>query len=387
MKTTLFTLLASIYLLFVSCNNNPPSQPTAITNCNLLTDSLLPIQYAKGFKIKYFSNFKLIEVYSPKDTSIRIQEYILYKDSIPASMADSKMAIYIRIPIQSVACFSTTHIAFLSTLNILDCITAVASINQTNNPSIKNRFEEGKIIEIGEADQIQFEKLADLHPQLIFSYEIPGSASVGNTLINKLKIPQIHVSEFLESHPLGQLEWIKFMAAFFDKEQLASHIFDSLNQEYNDLTKLTASVNNKPNVITSLPWKGQWHLPSGNSLITKYIEDAGGKYVMENNTSEGNLVLPIETVYEKALDADYWINTGIANSIQDILNTDQRLKNLPVLKKGKVFNNTAIVNQNGWSDYYESGVVNPNVILQDLIKILHPELLPNYQLHYYKKLE
>jgi iron complex transport system substrate-binding protein len=121
--------------------------------------------------------------------------------------------------------------------------------------------------------------------------------------------------------------------------------------------------------------------------MAKYFEDAGGTYVMKNIASEGNLVLPIEAVYEKALNAEYWINAGFADSKQYILNTDQRLAKIAALSNGNIYNNTAKSNKNGWSDYYESGVVNPHVILKDLIKILHPELLLDYQLQYYKKLE
>jgi iron complex transport system substrate-binding protein len=38
------------------------------------------------------------------------------------------------------------------------------------------------------------------------------------------------------------------------------------------------------------------------------------------------------------------------------------------------------------NDYWESGIINPHVILADLINILHPELLPDHKLHYYRQL-
>lgn len=355
-------------------------------NYSTHTDSSTTIQYAKGFKIKYIENCKLIEIYSPRDSSL-FQKYVLYRDNIPASLSDSKISTYIKIPVHSVTCLSTTHIAFLDKLDLLNVVNGIASKVQVNNAIIKKKAEEESIKEIGEADQIQFEKLAQLHPDIIFTYKIPGNASTATNLINKLKIPQVTVSEFLESHPLGQLEWIKFVAAFFDQEKKATKIFDSIAQAYNELSQLTSKLNNKPTIITSLPWKGQWHLPSGNSLITTYFENAGGTYVMKNDTSEGNLVLPIEKVYGKALNAEYWINAGFADSKEYILNTDKRLEKIAALVNGNIYNNIAIRNENGWSDYYESGVVNPHIILKDLIKILHSELLPDYKLYYYKKLE
>ena len=38
-------------------------------------------------------------------------------------------------------------------------------------------------------------------------------------------------------------------------------------------------------------------------------------------------------------------------------------------------------------DYWEAGISNPDVVLSDLIKIFHPELLPNHQLFFYQKLD
>jgi iron complex transport system substrate-binding protein len=383
MNTFEISFLFLIIIGIASCKDHNFTQQK---NTSIQTDSSAAIQYATGFKIKYSVNCKIVEIYSPRDSAL-LQKYILYRDRIPSNLVDTSSTINIKIPVKSVVCLSTTHLAFLEKLNLLDVVKGIASKDQVNNEIVLTKRADGSIIEIGEADQIQFEKLTELHPDLIFSYEIPGYASIGRSLINKLKIPQLTVLEFLETQPLGQLEWIKFFGAFFDKEEMANHIFDSIVKEYDILKELASTVKNKPTVITSLPWKGQWHIASGNSHVAKYIEDAGGISMMENSLSDGNLVLSIEAVYEKAMRADYWINTGIANTTNDVKNADQRLAKIKALKNGNVYNNNSRCNENNFSDYYESGVVNPHHILKDLIKIFHPELLPDHQLYYYKKLE
>jgi iron complex transport system substrate-binding protein len=45
------------------------------------------------------------------------------------------------------------------------------------------------------------------------------------------------------------------------------------------------------------------------------------------------------------------------------------------------------LNDIGANDYWESGSVNPHLILADLITIFHPDLLPGHQLVYYKQLQ
>ena len=67
--------------------------------------------------------------------------------------------------------------------------------------------------------------------------------------------------------------------------------------------------------------------------------------------------------------------------------TDQVLTDLTWNSKlGNGDNNNARVNVDGGNDYWEGGISNPDIVLADLIKILHPELLPEHQLFYYRKL-
>ena len=88
-----------------------------------------------------------------------------------------------------------------------------------------------------------------------------------------------------------------------------------------------------------------------------------------------------------AKEADIWINTGIADNQKQIFATDERLKVIKAYQKKALFNNNAIKNNAGGIDYFESGLVKPQIILKDLIKIFHPELMQDYQFVFYKKLE
>ncbi|KAA4018555.1 iron ABC transporter substrate-binding protein, partial [Bacteroides ovatus] len=53
---------------------------------------------------------------------------------------------------------------------------------------------------------------------------------------------------------------------------------------------------------------------------------------------------------------------------------------------GEVYNNNARTNTAGGNDYYESAVVNPDIVLRDLVKIFHPELVQE-ECVYYKQLK
>ena len=139
--------------------------------------------------------------------------------------------------------------------------------------------------------------------------------------------------------------------------------------------------------MLGLPWKDTWYMAGGRSFMAKLIEDAGGSYLWKENTSSEYIPLDLETVFLKAFKAERWLNTGTAGSLQEIAGRDERFENLPVFREKEVYNNDARISENGGNDYWESGVVHPDVILADMAEIFHPGLFPGHQFRYYRKLE
>ena len=87
------------------------------------------------------------------------------------------------------------------------------------------------------------------------------------------------------------------------------------------------------------------------------------------------------------MNADVWINPGAAGSLDDIRQLDARFGDLEVLKSGYVYNNNARTNSSGGNDYWESGTVRPDLVLADLIRIFHPDLLTDHRFVYYRQLK
>jgi iron complex transport system substrate-binding protein len=95
----------------------------------------------------------------------------------------------------------------------------------------------------------------------------------------------------------------------------------------------------------------------------------------------------LESVYIKSLNADYWLNPGNATSKQDIALLEPRLEKIPCYLSGNIYNNTKRTSQGGGNDYWESGTLNPHIILKDIASILHPGIFVDHELYFYKKLE
>ena len=69
-----------------------------------------------------------------------------------------------------------------------------------------------------------------------------------------------------------------------------------------------------------------------------------------------------------------------------MLDKDERLGDFNALQSGKVFNSINRITRGQANDYWESGIINPHLILADLIAIFHPDLLSDHQLFYYQQI-
>ncbi len=241
--------------------------------------------------------------------------------------------------------------------------------------------------DVGYGQGIDFEGIVGLEPDVIFLYGVEGQVVGTLEKLTDLGIPAVFCGEYLEPHPLGKAEWIRFFSLFYEKEKQSANFFKGIDSAYNFLAALASRVSSKPNVLTGLPWKDTWYMAGGRSFAARLIEDAGGAYLWKETSSTQAIPLDLESVYLKAVKADIWINPGAALSLSDILLLDERLGGLSVLNAGKVFNNNARISKGGGNDYWESGTVRPDLILADLIHVFHPDLLTDHRFVYYRQLK
>ena len=386
-KNWIFVFIVFLFFLFInSCTNKPESARQNLPDINPVISEVN--RYAQGFSITEFSDFSIVEVKKPWQGSDQLNfKYLLVKDGIKVPDSISKGADMISLPVERIVCTSTTHIAMLDALGKTETIVGVSGTDLITNKEIKERIKLGEIRDIGYGRELNYEVLVSLRPDVVLIY---GVESEMTGLIHKLKDLGISVlmnGEYLEEEPLGKMEWIKLMATLFGLEEKAGVLFDSVATRYESLKSKTENVNHRPVVLTGLPWKDVWYVSPGNTANAKFIEAAGATYLWEDLKSDKAIPMDLESVYLKAGNAEYWINTGTARSIEQIISMDSRFSHFPPINSGKVYNNTAKVNSTGGNDYWESGLVHPDIILSDLINIFHPGLLEEETLVYYQKLQ
>jgi len=83
-----------------------------------------------------------------------------------------------------------------------------------------------------------------------------------------------------------------------------------------------------------------------------------------------------------------WLLTAFQryDSIKAILEDEPRYAGLAAVKSGNVWNYDKRVNENGGNDYWETGVANPDILLADLARIFHPELMADHELVFWRQI-
>ncbi len=379
-------LLFIVYCLLVSsCHQKVVQEQGTQTHC--VKEISLPVKYAKGFSVDYYNGFKVITVKDWRDSSKVFAQYILLPKGKPAPI-DFSNALLLDTPVRKVICISTNHIATLIRLGLMDSISGVANVDLIYDKDVAVKVKQNQIANVG-SNELNYEKMVELNPSFVFT---SGDWDGGDKMKKKLR--SLHIKsvlnlDYMEQEPLARAEWIKFTAAFYDREVEADCIFSEIEKNYLSLKEKLKSVSTKPTVFSNLPFKEIWYMPCGENYMAKLIADAGGNFLWKDAkaTNGLNLNLDYEVVYAKAADADIWLCNGFARSLTEIKSADKKNTFFKAYKTANIFNNDKRNTSSGGFDFWETGPLNPDMVLADLIFIFHPELLPNYELYYYRKLK
>lgn len=371
-----------VLLLFsVSCKQVPEAK----THHSAKTGSA-EIKYAKGFGIDYYDTYKLVSIYSGTGANADTTQYVLLEKGAKAPEGYKKAQL-IEIPVKSLVATSSMHIAQAEFAGCADVITGLGSFQYVSAVIVKKNIAAGKIKEVGMEGTMNNELLITMKPGLVMVVGNPDAKFSRYETLTKAGIPVLLNSEWLENTPLGRAEWVKLMAALMNQEELVNAKFKTIETAYNHLAEIGRKAVNKPAVISGMPYKGTWYVPDGDSYMVRFFKDAGASYKWAAVKGQGSLALNFETVAPEALKADFWLNLGQVNTKKEVQAADTRYADFKPFKNGHLFNNNGKVNELGANDFWESGAIHPDLVLADLLSILHPDLLPNHHLIYYKQLK
>lgn len=362
-------------ITIISCQSKDSASNTKE---NLYPDS---ISYAKGFTIEHNQDYNLVKVFNPWKPQSVLQTYILCPKAkvLPENLPDG---IIIRTPLEETVCFSSVTCGFFEAIGVLHTLVGVTEPQYINMPYIDEKIQSGKIENIGQSANPNVEKLILIHPEAIFTNPINDSKA---SFAGKLDVPIINCFEYMETDPLGQAEWIKFIGLFFEKENVADSLFAETKNSYIDAKNLTTNIQSRPSVFTELKYGDFWYMPGGESYMANLFNDAGADYILKEDKNSGSIPLTFEKVLNDAENADYWLFKYYSPNEMTYKQLGKDYSNYTLFNAYK--KRTIYVCNTYVSDYYREIPLHPDWILKDLIHIFHRDLLPDYQPSYYIKLK
>ena len=373
--STPFILIAFLSVFFFSCKKNKNSKSLATEFKTTST-----IEYAKGFDIQQFKNYKKIIIKAPYQNANETFEFILTHSKATNNVNE------IQVPIKSIVVTSTTHIPFLELLNVENKLVGYPNTDYISSIKTRKLIEDGEIIDLGNEENMNTESLIDLKPDVVIGFSITSNNKMFST-IQKLGIPVILNGDWLEETPLGRAEWIKLFGVLFDKEKEADSIFNTIKNNYVEAKTIAAASVNKPTIISGGLFKDIWNLPAGDSFEGTFLKDANTNYLWKNSTGKGSLSLNIENVFEKGKDAQLWISPSFYTSLQEIKTANDMYSKFNAYQNKEVYSFVNKQGKKGGIIYFELAPARPDLVLKDIIKMAHPALLKGYEFTFYEKLK
>ena len=349
------------------------------------TTPSIAVQYAQGFEIENFETYKIVTLKNPWPGATETYTYALVQKgaTVPETL---EVTTVVEVPLKNIVVTSTTHIPSLEMLEVEDKLIGFPNLDYISSEKTRALIDLGAIKELGKNEDINTEVLIDLSPDAVVTFAVEGQNKTVST-IQKTGIPVLYNADWTETHPLGKAEWIKFFGVLFGKEKEADRIFSDIEKNYNESKQLASTSNTKPTVLSGAMFKDVWYLPQGDSWAAQFIKDANGDYLWGDSEGTGSLSLNLESVLEKAQQADFWIGPSQFSSYAQMEEAHSVYTEFKAFQEKKVFSFTTKKGATGGVIYYELAPNRPDLVLKDIIKILHPELLPDYELFFFAPLQ
>lgn len=376
-------LLSSIFiLLFLSCKDN--KKRSDIENPNHLSI----INYAKGFTVSDHGIYKILKISNPWPNAERSYRYLLISNENDTKTNFNKDNYdgIIFTPVEKIVVTSTTHIPALELLGVENRLIGFPGSDYISSEKTRLRIDNGYIRELGKNESINTEVLLEIRPDVVVGYGVDGTSKSLN-LIKKSNIPVIYNGDWVEGSALAKAEWIKFFGVLFNKEKKADSIFKHIENNYLKVKELASKAKNKPSVLSGAMHKDIWYLPNGNSSEAQLLKDANVNYLWNKTSGIGSLALSFETVFDKAKNADLWLSPSYYTSKENLEKANEHYTRFKAFKNNTIYTFSNTKGRTGGVLYYELGMARPDLVLKDIIKVCHPELLNDYQPYFFKPLK
>lgn len=374
-----FLKILLLFVLFCSCKDDGKNLKTESDDFHIIKP-----KYAQGFYFQQFKDFKILTVTQPWLDAEQSISYVLARKNVEIPVAYQKFPI-IRIPVQKIVVTSTTHIPSLETLEKEKTLVGFPETDYISSEKTRALIDAGKVVDLGTNESINSELMLSLRPEVLVGFSVnQGNKAYDN--FSKAGIRVVYNGDWTEPSPLGKAEWIRFFGALYDLDAKSDSIFNRIENNYLEAAQKVKNTTERPTVISGTLFKDVWYLPAGESWASQFLNDAGANYLWKETKGTGSLSLSIENVLEKASQAEFWVGADSFATFDELKNANVHYQKIKAFQNKNVYSYSTTKGETGGNLYFELAPNRPDLVLKDLIHILHPELLPNHENVFFKKL-
>lgn len=344
-------------------------------------------RYAKGFTIlaDTLGGGTIIRITNPYQSDTHFEQ-LLYLCDEGTPQPTNFDGVVVAEPVRRIAVLSSSFVAMLDAIGCVERVVGVSGLKFITNESIRRAAADNLVGEIGYDSNMNFEQIAARRTDIVLLYGLYGEDVATTAKLRELGIPYLYIGDYVENEPLGKAEWMVALGYLCGCEERAIAEFAAIEQRYIAIRDRKYCSAYKPRVMLNLPYRDTWFMPSKHSYAVRLIEDAGGEYIYPQNETSSSVPIATEEALLLASKADFWLNVGQVTSLDELRAVVPRFAEVDAVRFGRTYNNNRRTSAIGGSDFWESGAVRPDVVLSDIVKILHSEA-PTDSLYYYRQLE
>lgn len=291
----------------------------------------------------------------------------------------SSDTVLVRRPLRRIICMSSTNVACLSAIGADSLVAAVSGAGYL----AKLPYE--GVPDIGYEAALDYEKILEIKPDLLVAYVVSGAEPQYIIKLRSLGVPVLVLHDHLENHPLARAEYVRLFGALTGRQEQADSVFSYVRERYETLAESVAA-DDRVKVLLNIPYADAWYIPGAENYMSQLVRDAAGEVLGAQTGTSKSRVASLEEAYRLSRDADFWLNPGHCRTLSQLASVHQLFPSFGPLANGlPIYNNTLRTTPEGGNDFWESGAVRPDLILEDLIQVFHYDGGGN--LNYYFRLE
>lgn len=286
----------------------------------------------------------------------------------------------VRTPVKRVAAYGYFDVAALRMLGVLDEVLVGVTVPEKEwarcSADVARGMREGRTAYLGDASSIDFERLKQMEPDLVLTWD-PSSLP----LLDDLHIPAVITSTPQATCLSARMRYVQFLAPFFGREKEADAYFARIDAALRDIRARTAGAGEQPKVMWGDIYEKRVMVEPGNAWVGELVGLAQSSYQFEDVFGTSCIEISVERFLYSGETADifftYRSRESGASSKEAIARLNPLIKNIAPLRSGRVF---------APQPCYIQSMDKLDEILTEISAIIHPDLYPGYMLKYFDEL-